>query len=914
MAAIGSFRTDLSTESNEEISIKKSPLSHLPPDCLPFEQFETKFSLAGASTEQSHPHTKQLSQTMQKDLVKGLELLLDADEAVAEGLERFLPTLEPAAAEIAERLEKGGRLFLVGSGSSGRVAIDLAAKCGLAYPKAKEQIRGIIAGGDSALIRAKEGFEDSERDGEIALEAFHLKPEDAVLLISASGSASFNVRCGHFAANNGSKVFYFYNSKEIPPRTQKLFERTNNPAVPLELDIGPQAIGGSTRLQGASIAEACLGALLETVFDSGHSGEHSVADMGHKIRKGTALVRKHLDEIAQLIRKETVIFSNPNSNFRRLRDETAQGYVTFAGLENTIREILIDATETSPTFSTNPIRREGESHLKKEEFSAYLIGQNESQAWKTLLGREPDLDTESFRIAKCGKCDDRQGKGNLCIGVAKISENSEIPAPLIAALNEAASKETETGLIAVSRGLIASTEKGVFVENVPSDPLGIVETLVLKQILNLISNGSMVLMNKVHGNRMIDVRASNGKLIDRCIRLVKEIWSETERPMKWSDRDLYHFITHANAYKKSAAEIGLYTPSVVKIVLALLHLEKEPGPESFQKAVDLLASEQERLDFLIPNTYTFCIDGGGTKTELQILDRQGRTIPFFKNGVAVDKIHAGPSNISVIKKDGVKSVLKDLFQNIQVNGENVEAVLHRSRIVAGMAGVSQPENKSAVASLFHELGIEKDQLILQNDGELALRLLQGNGIVLISGTGSVCFAEKNGVRHRVGGLGRILGDEGSGYQMGLKALQAALKEEHGYGPSTQLTVALRNHFGVKELKTLSVRINSGEMSPSEIASAAPLVFEKAAQKDAAALAILNRIAEDLREMVSTALKISSLSNCELHLWGGLFNSDFTDTLIKKIKEDSFVEWRNVKIVNRSSENVAVAFARGMSKN
>ena len=68
------------------------------------------------------------------------------------------------------------------------------------------------------MIRAKEGFEDSEREGEKAVTAHHIGPKDSVILISASGSASFNVGFGHSAANLGAKVYYFYNSHEIPER------------------------------------------------------------------------------------------------------------------------------------------------------------------------------------------------------------------------------------------------------------------------------------------------------------------------------------------------------------------------------------------------------------------------------------------------------------------------------------------------------------------------------------------------------------------------------------------------------------------------------------------------------------------------------------------------------------------------
>ena len=108
----------------------------------------------------------------------------------------------------------------------------------------------------------------------------------------------------------------------------------------------------------------------------------------------------------------------------------------------------------------------------------------------------------------------------------------------------------------------------------------------------------MVLTGKVHGNRMVDLRASNQKLIDRSLRLVKEIWRDFQRPMPLSDEELYHYIAHVGVLKKSYTSSGIYTPSVVKIMLGLIYLEKKPVLGEFQEVLDFLADRQERLDFL----------------------------------------------------------------------------------------------------------------------------------------------------------------------------------------------------------------------------------------------------------------------------------------------------------------------------
>lgn len=904
-------------------------INTLPAGYLPFEEFARQFSLGGASTEQLHEKTKTLSQTMQSNVIEGLEMLFDADQAVLVGFEQFIPVIEFFAPNLAARMKAGGRIFLVGSGSSGRVAVDIAAKCNLIASSGQDQIRGIIAGGDSAMIRAKEGFEDSEADGEQCLQCFNLKAEDTVLLISASGSASFNVGCGHFAADKGSQVLYFYNSTDIPSRTKQLFNRQNNPVIPLKLDIGPQAISGSTRLQGASLAEICLGALLGTALFhcEGKTLDASQypQDLLVKMREGNHLISKHLKTIGQFVEKEAEVFLSPSANFRRLRDDTSEGYITVIGENDALREILIDATETSPTFSMNPIRREAELLQKKGEFRAYLTGEKDNQAaWETLLGRavEQDalVDTSQFLLAleaEGNNSYDKRptGTGNFVIGVSKNGNALSGYNGMLDLLHDVISKGGDAGIIVLSRDKMPlsldSDLLTLLLDEVPYDHLGLVETLLLKQILNLISNGSMVITGKVYGNRMIDVRASNQKLIDRSLRLIKEIWMDFQRPMPLSDEELYHYIAHVSALKKAYTNSGIYTPSVVKIVLGLIYLEKKPVSAQFQEVLDFLADKQERLDFLATENgpFTFCIDGGGSKTLLQIVDARGRIIPLTKHGKIMQSVESGASNINVVKKEGVKIALQDLFEGLKIGAAQSDAqdILPTARVIAGMAGVGIQENLNAVTSLFEELGVRKERLQILTDAELALRLLKGNGIVLISGTGSICFAEKGGIRQRVGGLGRILGDEGSGYQIGLQAIRAALEEEFGYGPPTSLTPTLKAFFGVAQMKSLFPQINSLEMSSATIASVSPLVFEKAIEQDLVAMGIISRAADELRQLVSTALRISQLEDCELHLWGGVFKGPFAEPLIQEIKKET--AHKGIKIVNQSSENAGVIFAR-----
>lgn len=308
--------------------------------------------------------------------------------------------------------------------------------------------------------------------------------------------------------------------------------------------------------------------------------------------------------------------------------------------------------------------------------------------------------------------------------------------------------------------------------------------------------------------------------------------------------------------------------------------------------------------------YILCIDGGGSKTILQVLDTRGQLISLVKNNAQIDQVEASCSNINTVGEEGVRAVFQALFEEVQLGHDltKLADILPYCRVVAGMAGAIIPQNKQTITALFEEYGICRNRILLMSDAELALKLIDERGIILISGTGSICLAKKDNIIYRVGGLGRILGDEGSGYHMGIQALKAALAEEYGWGNPTSLTPLLKELFGVIELKTLISKINLGEIKPSKLASLAPIVFKEAFQGDGSAQEIVSCASKNLAELLITQLNISNLSNCEVHLWGGIFKNSYVDAFIQEIIEgvDSNNE-KNLKFINRSFENPAIAY-------
>lgn len=311
------------------------------------------------------------------------------------------------------------------------------------------------------------------------------------------------------------------------------------------------------------------------------------------------------------------------------------------------------------------------------------------------------------------------------------------------------------------------------------------------------------------------------------------------------------------------------------------------------------------------NCYFICIEGGATKTILQVMNQKGHIVSLIKDGVKSDRIETTGSNINSIGVQGVRQVLNLLVERVYVTEEDCNTELRNlipsCRVVAGMAGLGLIQNQQSLISLIEELGVSRERILVMSDADMVLQLIKGDGIILIAGTGSICLGKRDGKLFRVGGLGRVLGDEGSGYQVGLLALKAAIAEEYGWGTPTTLTASLKKHFAVTELKSLIPKITLGELPASKIASCAPLVFDHAYNNDQMAQKIINKAAEHLSDLLINITRMSDLHDCEVHLWGGIFKNAQSEMFIQKIKENLPAESQNLKLINKSKDNPATLY-------
>ena len=138
-------------------------------------------------TEMRNPKTTHFDRMSSEQIVRVIQ---DENKYAVQAIDTELAAISAAVDAIVRRMKEGGRLFYVGCGTSGRIGVLDASECPPTYGVADDLVIGIIAGGDHALRYAVEGAEDDEQQGRTDLDAYHLRPCDSVVGISAAGGAA----------------------------------------------------------------------------------------------------------------------------------------------------------------------------------------------------------------------------------------------------------------------------------------------------------------------------------------------------------------------------------------------------------------------------------------------------------------------------------------------------------------------------------------------------------------------------------------------------------------------------------------------------------------------------------------------------------------------------------------------------
>lgn len=198
-------------------------------------------------TEQENPRTANIDEASTLDAVR---LINDEDKLVALAVERVLPQIAEAVDRIVERMKAGGRLFYIGTGTSGRLGVLDASEIPPTYGVSYDLVQGIIAGGWDALYKASEASEDDREAGIRDLKARGVTVKDAVVGIAASGRTPYTIGAVEHAREMGC-----FTACIVCTPDSAIEKAAEVAIVPV---VGPEAITGSTRMKAGTAQKMVL--------------------------------------------------------------------------------------------------------------------------------------------------------------------------------------------------------------------------------------------------------------------------------------------------------------------------------------------------------------------------------------------------------------------------------------------------------------------------------------------------------------------------------------------------------------------------------------------------------------------------------------------------------------------------------
>ena len=205
-------------------------------------------------TEQQNPASADIDE---KPILEILNIINNEDGAVAASVQNCLVDITGFINVLVPRLQSGGRLIYVGSGTSGRLGVLDAAECPPTFSVDPELVQGIIAGGNDALVRSIEGAEDDPADGARAVVNYDITAADTILGITASSSTPFVLGALEKAKEIGAITGFLICNN--PPELEYIDHL-------IAIIVGPEVITGSTRMKAGTATKMVLNMITTTAM------------------------------------------------------------------------------------------------------------------------------------------------------------------------------------------------------------------------------------------------------------------------------------------------------------------------------------------------------------------------------------------------------------------------------------------------------------------------------------------------------------------------------------------------------------------------------------------------------------------------------------------------------------------------
>ena len=601
------------TQSDRHIP---SPRSVAEEKARHFLDHEKQFHLGMVVCEQPHPGTSHFSQRIQRDTEDGLGCLLEVDGDIPPVARRAFdsPEFQGLVDALVRCILQNRMICFTGAGASGRMSIILEAMwrrfwdhTGAASPRRREEYRArgnrvisLMTGGDRALIRSVEHFEDYQSFGRRQVRDAGLGEGDILFAFAEEGVVSSVLGSAKEGVELGCHVFLFYcNPTDVLVRhIQRSREAIENPAiVRFDLTTGPMALTGSTRMQATSVEmlvtataveEALVRVLLQeepTLVEEVYGGlcpnprgthaDH-FQDLNRQMRGGPAL-----RSLARAVDLESDLY-------RR------KGRVTYLA-QGHLLDILSDTTERTPTFMIPPFRAFDTPEAPAPWAFAKDGLRPTPEAWRHLLGREPRgldwtrADYEAMGagpelLSKLSPLDSRQVCRFRIGNEPDPSRYDSGPSALLLVLGDEDPDPDVLGYFDsqrrnYSRGVVLSigahalrhpeAESIHIPLAIPRTCFRLFEHLAMKLVFNALSTGTMGKLGRILGNWMIQVDATNKKLTDRAIRIVAHF---AGIPYERACHELFLTMENPEAHRLSFAE------SYVVQTLRRLNVPLPEGP------------------------------------------------------------------------------------------------------------------------------------------------------------------------------------------------------------------------------------------------------------------------------------------------------------------------------------------------
>ena len=487
-----------------------------------FIENEKEYMLGFVEAEQSNPLTKTLGEDYKENTLKGINALIKADEALVKLFDKIISSNEfdAFADRVYYSITNGGRIILSGCGSPGRLAMRLEAswRKRMKGTQFENSVLSIMTGGDYALIRAVESFEDYIQLGRMQARELNLNKYDTLIGATATGETTSILGTAIQALDDNASVYMVIctDPKTLLGKLKRADDvYTHKNCKSIYIPCGGMAVTGSTRMQSTTIEQTVIASALEISLNRILSEKEDKEKLVNGLASAISAVKASISSLNENTEKEFRLYEN-------------NGHVTYFADEYLL-DILADTTERGPTFSTPPFRHNKRNDLPLSWAFVKNPFYDTVTAWEKCFERLP-------------RCIEKTEKEYLDLGI-KVEDIKRIPDISKNALygfeigNEK-DEEREQGeslamwvsdekapaeFLAISKKYKNSSELILNKEGIIKTEIDIFEHLAMKMLVNILSTGVMAKMGKIYGNYMINLNTSNKKLVDRATRIISDL-------------------------------------------------------------------------------------------------------------------------------------------------------------------------------------------------------------------------------------------------------------------------------------------------------------------------------------------------------------------------------------------------------